>query len=257
MTSRLSARSCANAGTAGRSVWRRTCRSCGSQTEEIVLLLGTAARHLRPRRAQQLDDLVAGREAESLPEAQNTPVRLHGTAGLDADAGRRRPAVVTVGVEDPQLARELRGSSVFDEDQRMFEAAVSQVRSFNLLVTERVGALNDHDLAGDWLLGEARVLWQIGVDGREDVAGLLVAASASTRSSSPPPACPGARTARHRRNQRARPTASADGQAHRPASPSVTCWSARSDELARSFLEPLSASRRQRLVTAMAKSSGS
>ena len=47
------------------------------RAEEIVLLLGTAARHLRPRETQQLDDLVAGREAESLPEAQNTPVRLH------------------------------------------------------------------------------------------------------------------------------------------------------------------------------------
>ena len=47
----------------------------------------------------------------------------------------------------------------------MFEAAVGQVRSFNRLVTERVGALNDHYLARDRPLGEARVLWEIGVDG--------------------------------------------------------------------------------------------
>src|ERR687892_1612857 len=42
---------------------------------------------------------------------------------------------------------------------------VSQVRSFNRLVTQRVGALNDHYLARDRPLGEARVLWEIGEDG--------------------------------------------------------------------------------------------
>src|SRR6202035_4934039 len=47
----------------------------------------------------------------------------------------------------------------------MIEAAVGQVRSFNRLVTQRVGALNDHYLARDRPLGEARVLWEIGREG--------------------------------------------------------------------------------------------
>ena len=40
--------------------------------------------------------------------------------------------------------------------------AVAQVRSFNRLVTERVGALEDRYLSLDRPLGEARVLWEIG-----------------------------------------------------------------------------------------------
>src|SRR6266851_5353311 len=47
----------------------------------------------------------------------------------------------------------------------MSDAAVSQVRSFNRLVTQRVGSLNDHYLARDRPLGEARLLWEIGVEG--------------------------------------------------------------------------------------------
>lgn len=46
-------------------------------------------------------------------------------------------------------------------------ALVSQVRSFNRLVTERVGALNDHFLGRDRPLGEARLLWEIGAEGVE------------------------------------------------------------------------------------------
>lgn len=42
---------------------------------------------------------------------------------------------------------------------------VAQVRQFNRTVTQRVGALNDHYLARDHPLGEARVLWEIGEDG--------------------------------------------------------------------------------------------
>ncbi len=44
---------------------------------------------------------------------------------------------------------------------------INQVRSFNRLVTERVGALNDHFLGRDHPLGEARLLWEIGPDGAE------------------------------------------------------------------------------------------
>jgi DNA-binding MarR family transcriptional regulator len=44
---------------------------------------------------------------------------------------------------------------------------IQQVRSFNRIVTERVGALNDHFLGRDHPLGEARLLWEIGSEGAE------------------------------------------------------------------------------------------
>src|SRR3712207_6099452 len=43
--------------------------------------------------------------------------------------------------------------------------AVARVRRFNRTVTQRVGALDDRFLALDRPLGQARVLWEIGVDG--------------------------------------------------------------------------------------------
>src|SRR6202051_5420970 len=46
-------------------------------------------------------------------------------------------------------------------------AAVSQVRRFNRIVTQRVGALDDRFLARNRPLGAARLLWEIGVDGRD------------------------------------------------------------------------------------------
>src|SRR3954471_19156170 len=47
----------------------------------------------------------------------------------------------------------------------MNDAAVARVRSFNRLVTERVGALNDHYLARGRSLGECRLLSEIGTEG--------------------------------------------------------------------------------------------
>ena len=44
---------------------------------------------------------------------------------------------------------------------------VSQVRRFNRIVTQRVGALNDRFLARDRPLGEARLLWEIGAEQRD------------------------------------------------------------------------------------------
>ncbi|HET8647419.1 MAG TPA: MarR family transcriptional regulator, partial [Vicinamibacteria bacterium] len=44
----------------------------------------------------------------------------------------------------------------------MDTALVTRVRSFNRLVTERVGALHDHFLGRDRPLGECRLLWEIG-----------------------------------------------------------------------------------------------
>jgi DNA-binding MarR family transcriptional regulator len=49
----------------------------------------------------------------------------------------------------------------------MADAMVEQVRRFNRVVTERVGALNDRFLGSPMPLGEARVLWEIGPDGCE------------------------------------------------------------------------------------------
>src|SRR5437763_16324285 len=49
----------------------------------------------------------------------------------------------------------------------MSAGMVDQVRRFNRVVTERLGALNDRFLGGDRPLGEARVLWEIGPDGCE------------------------------------------------------------------------------------------
>lgn len=47
------------------------------------------------------------------------------------------------------------------------EAAIAQVRRFNRIVTQRVGALYDGYLGRERSLGEARLLWEIGPDGRD------------------------------------------------------------------------------------------
>jgi DNA-binding MarR family transcriptional regulator/GNAT superfamily N-acetyltransferase len=49
----------------------------------------------------------------------------------------------------------------------MDRGMVAQVRRFNRLVTQRLGVLNDHFLARDRPIGEARVLWEIGTEGRD------------------------------------------------------------------------------------------
>jgi DNA-binding MarR family transcriptional regulator/GNAT superfamily N-acetyltransferase len=42
---------------------------------------------------------------------------------------------------------------------------VEQVRSFNRIMTERIGVLNDHYLGRNHPLGEARLIWEIGEQG--------------------------------------------------------------------------------------------
>ena len=49
----------------------------------------------------------------------------------------------------------------------MADVMVEQVRRFNRVVTERVGALNDRFLGRPRPLGEARLLWEIGPGGCE------------------------------------------------------------------------------------------
>jgi DNA-binding MarR family transcriptional regulator/GNAT superfamily N-acetyltransferase len=46
----------------------------------------------------------------------------------------------------------------------MTDAAIDQVRRFNRVVTQRVGALNDRFLGRGRPLGESRLLWEIGVE---------------------------------------------------------------------------------------------
>jgi ribosomal protein S18 acetylase RimI-like enzyme len=123
---------------------------------------------------------------------------------------------------------------------------VSQVRRFNRTVTQRVGALDDEFLARDRPLGQARLLWEIGPDGA-DVRSLrarldldsgylsrllraLVAVDGSGADG---------------RVRTARLTAS--GRAERAE------LDQRADTAAESILEPLSASQRARLVSAMAE----
>src|ERR671919_1053311 len=128
-------------------------------------------------------------------------------------------------------------------------AMVAQVRRFSRLVTQRVGALDDHFLARDRPLGEARVLWEIGPEGC-DVRALrsrldldsgylsrllrsLEAAGLVTVEPSAP----------DKRVRTARLTAA--GLRER------VVLDERSDELAESLLEPLNESQRSRLVSAM------
>jgi DNA-binding MarR family transcriptional regulator/GNAT superfamily N-acetyltransferase len=132
----------------------------------------------------------------------------------------------------------------------MEQAMVSQVRRFNRIVTQRVGALNDRFLARGRSLGEARLLWEIGAEGRDvrslrtqleldsgylsrllrslEAAGLVTVGPKES----------------DRRVRVARLTAA--GSAER------AIIDQRSDELAASLLAPLGARQRARLVTAMA-----
>jgi DNA-binding MarR family transcriptional regulator/GNAT superfamily N-acetyltransferase len=126
---------------------------------------------------------------------------------------------------------------------------IAQVRSFNRTVTQRVGALQDEYLARGRPLGASRVLWEVGEEGA-DVRALrarlgldsgylsrllralerdrLVAVGADRSD---------------RRVRTVRLTAA--GRAER------ALLDRRSDELARSLLEPLSGQQRARLVEAM------
>jgi DNA-binding MarR family transcriptional regulator/predicted GNAT family N-acyltransferase len=133
----------------------------------------------------------------------------------------------------------------------MEQTAISLVRRFNRIVTQRVGALNDRFLARNRPLGEARLLWEIGLHGRDvrslrtqlgldsgyvsrllrslEAAGLVVVGSKDSD--------------RRVRVARLTPT----GLSERAV------LDQRSDELAASLLAPLDARQRGRMVAAMAE----
>jgi DNA-binding MarR family transcriptional regulator/GNAT superfamily N-acetyltransferase len=131
----------------------------------------------------------------------------------------------------------------------MPDAMIDQVRRFNRVVTERVGALSDDFLGSTLPLGEARVLWEIGLDGCE--LRLLRARlgldsgylSRIVRSLEANGLVKISASARDGRIRVARLTAAGRRERAR--------LDRRSDELAQSLLEPLSASQQERLVGAM------
>ena len=131
----------------------------------------------------------------------------------------------------------------------MRDADVRTVRSFNRLVTERVGALEDRYLATDRPLGEARLLWEIGrgrAEVRELRRRLALDSGYLSRLLQSLEAAGLVRVRRSGDDRRVRlAELTAAGRAER------TLLDRRSDELARSFLEPLDEHRRARLVEAM------
>jgi DNA-binding MarR family transcriptional regulator/GNAT superfamily N-acetyltransferase len=131
----------------------------------------------------------------------------------------------------------------------MPDATIDQVRRFNRLVTERVGALNEHYLGRGRPLGEARLLWEIGPHGEEVRrlrarlgldSGYLSRLLRSLERAGLVKVGP---SERDRRIRIARITAA--GRRERAA------LDRRSDRLARALLEPLAPRQRQRLVAAM------
>jgi DNA-binding MarR family transcriptional regulator/GNAT superfamily N-acetyltransferase len=133
----------------------------------------------------------------------------------------------------------------------MSTEARAQVRRFNRLVGQRIGALDDHFLARDRPLGEARVLWEIGDDGCEVRAlrarlGLdsgylsrLLRALERDELVRLAPSAADARVATAR--------LTAAGRRERAE------LEQRSDDVADAFLAPLSARQREALVAAMAE----
>jgi DNA-binding MarR family transcriptional regulator len=131
----------------------------------------------------------------------------------------------------------------------MSDATVDQVRRFNRVVTERVGALNDRFLGRARPLGEARLLWEVGEDGcevrllRSRLAldsGYLSRLLRSLETAGLVKVSPG------RADRRIRVARLTAAGRHERAT-----LDQRSDALAETLLAPLSAEQRDRLVAAM------
>jgi DNA-binding MarR family transcriptional regulator/GNAT superfamily N-acetyltransferase len=131
----------------------------------------------------------------------------------------------------------------------MGAAMVEQIRRFNRTVTQRVGALDDHFLARDRPLGEARVLWEIGPDGcevRALRARLGLDSGHASRLLRALEADGMVRVDAGERDRRIRVARlTAEGLAE------LAVLDERSEALAASLLEPLTARQRERLVGAM------
>ena len=133
----------------------------------------------------------------------------------------------------------------------MPDAAIQQVRRFNRLVTRRVGALDQSYLSRGRPLGEARLLFEIGLAGADArtlraaldldsgyLSRLLRALSAEGL----------VEVVRGKGDARVRRVAlTATGRAE------LAAYERLSDELARSILAPLTSPERERLVAAMAE----
>jgi DNA-binding MarR family transcriptional regulator/GNAT superfamily N-acetyltransferase len=133
----------------------------------------------------------------------------------------------------------------------MSDPAVAQVRRFNRLVTEQIGALTDSYMGRDRPLGQARVLWEIGLEGRTVAqlrarlgldSGYLSRLLGALQADGLIEIAP---DPRDRRARRARLTARGTAE--------HATLDARSDDLARSLLQPFGDSQRQRLIAAMAE----
>jgi DNA-binding MarR family transcriptional regulator/GNAT superfamily N-acetyltransferase len=129
------------------------------------------------------------------------------------------------------------------------DADITQVRRFNRTVTQRVGALSDRYLARDRTLGASRVLWEVGTEGCEvrSLRARLALDSGQTSRLLRVLEADGLveviASAEDRRIRLARLTEA--GVAER------ALLDDRSDELARSILEPLDGRQRGELVRAM------
>jgi DNA-binding MarR family transcriptional regulator/GNAT superfamily N-acetyltransferase len=135
----------------------------------------------------------------------------------------------------------------------MLDAEITQVRHFNRLVTQRVGALNDHFLARDRPLGEARLLWEIGAadrgaDVRELRARLDLDSGYVSRLLRSLETAGLVTVSASDDDRRVRvATLTSAGLRERAV------LDERADDAAAALLEPLDATRRRRLVTAMAE----
>ena len=127
---------------------------------------------------------------------------------------------------------------------------VEQVRRFNRIVTQRIGALNDRFLARDHSLGEARLLWEIGTEGRDvrSLRALLELDSGYVSRLLRSLEAAGLVTVGPKESDRRVRTArlTPSGSAERAV------LDQRSDELATSLLGPLSEKQRASMVDAMA-----
>jgi DNA-binding MarR family transcriptional regulator len=129
------------------------------------------------------------------------------------------------------------------------DAQVAHVRSFNRVVTQRIGALNDRYLGSGRPLGQDRLMWEIGVEGCEvrslrarlgldagHASRLLRALEAAGLATvEPSPADRRVRVARLTRRGRSE----------------LSLLTRRSDDLAASILDPLEPTDRDELIAAM------